>query len=392
MERRKLRRHFTSRTEAVAWREERRTAQRRGEQLIPAMVTLWQLSERLVEGMRSGAVRTRSGDHYKPSVIRGYHQAMQTHVLPALGGVRLGDLRRKHLQQLVEELHRDGLNPSTIRNALLPVRVICRRAIRDGDVTVNPTLGLELPAYRGKRDRIAAPTEAAALVDALPVGDRALWATALYAGLRRGELQALQLEDVHLDLGVICVQHGWDQKEGLLVDPKSRAGRRTVPITPLLYDLLAAHRLTLDRQSGLIFGRTPTTAFNPSTITARSKRTWLAAGLQPITLHDARHTFASLMIAAGLNTKALSVYMGHASVVITLDRYGHLLPGSEAQAAAVLDTYLKHARAEEPRSDPPAGAVSVETDAPIKHHATSRPTTATRKRPSNTATETRQRA
>jgi len=60
-------------------------------------------------------------------------------------------------------------------------------------------------------------------------------------------------------------------------------------------------------------------------------------------LHEARHTFASLMIAAGLNTKALSVYMGHASVVITLDRYGHLMPGNEAYAATLLDAYLNAA-------------------------------------------------
>lgn len=61
----------------------------------------------------------------------------------------------------------------------------------------------------------------------------------------------------------------------------------------------------------------------------------------PITLlHEARHTFASLMIAAGVNAKALSTYMGHSSIMITLDRYGHLMPGNEEQAAGLLDAYL----------------------------------------------------
>ena len=63
---------------------------------------------------------------------------------------------------------------------------------------MNPTTGLELPAVRGRRDRIASPTEAAALIEALPERDRALWATALYAGLRRGELMALRGEDIDL--------------------------------------------------------------------------------------------------------------------------------------------------------------------------------------------------
>ena len=56
--------------------------------------------------------------------------------------------------------------------------------------------------------------------------------------------------------------------------------------------------------------------------------------------HNARHTYASLMIAAGVNAKALSTYMGHANISITLDRYGHLMPGNEAEAATLLDAYL----------------------------------------------------
>lgn len=66
--------------------------------------------------------------------------------------------------------------------------------------------------------------------------------------------------------------------------------------------------------------------------------------VEPIGLHDARHTFASLMIAAGVNAKALSTYMGHASVTITFDRYGHLMPGNEDESAKLLDAYLAKAR------------------------------------------------
>ena len=62
--------------------------------------------------------------------------------------------------------------------------------------------------------------------------------------------------------------------------------------------------------------------------------------MDPITLHECRHTFASLMIAAGVNAKALSTYMGHANISITLDRYGHLMPGNEEEAAGLLDAYL----------------------------------------------------
>jgi len=67
---------------------------------------------------------------------------------------------------------------------------------------------------------------------------------------------------------------------------------------------------------------------------------WKKAKLSPIGFHDARHTYASLSIAAGVNAKALSTYMGHSSITITLDRYGHLMPGNESEAAALLDRYL----------------------------------------------------
>ena len=71
---------------------------------------------------------------------------------------------------------------------------------------------------------------------------------------------------------------------------------------------------------------------------------WKAAGLERITFHQCRHTYASLMIAAGVNAKALSTFMGHANISITLDRYGHLMPGSEAEAAGLLDAYLEAKR------------------------------------------------
>jgi integrase len=193
---------------------------------------------------------------------------------------------------------------------------------------------------RGKRERIASPTEAAELIAALPQRDRAVWATAMYAGLRSGELQALTDELVDLDTDVIRVQWSWDPVAGR-VAPKSRAGRRTVPIPGALRKHLLEHRLARGRRGGLFFGRPNGRQFSNQSLSQRATRTWRAAGLEPIGLHECRHTFASLMIAAGVNAKALSTFLGHASVTITLDRYGHLFPGSEKEAAGLLDSYLE---------------------------------------------------
>ena len=75
-------------------------------------------------------------------------------------------------------------------------------------------------------------------------------------------------------------------------------------------------------------------------MTKRADDAWKAAGLERVTLHECRHIYASFAIAAGVNAKALSTYMGHANIAITLDRYGHLMPGNEAEAATLLDAFL----------------------------------------------------
>ena len=118
-------------------------------------------------------------------------------------------------------------------------------------------------------------------------------------------------------------------------------GVRTVPIARALRLHLVEHQLARGQRGGLLFGRSNGKPFSNQAVSQRARRTWKAAGLEPIGLHDCRHTFASLMIAAGVNAKSLSVYMGHSSVTITLDRYGHLFPGSEDEAAGLLDAYLE---------------------------------------------------
>lgn len=264
-------------------------------------------------------------------------------VLPALGAHKLADVRTPDVQLLVDRWQAAGLSPSVIRNTLLPLRVIYRRALARGLVAANPTNGLELPAVRGRRDRIASPSEAVQLLAALGAPERTIWAMAMYAGLRLGELRAPRWQDVDLAAGVIHVRRSWDPQEGE-VAPKSRAGKRRVPIPARLRDELLEHRMTISPAAqALVFARPDGSPLNPATINTRATCAWRAASLKPIGLHEARHTFASLMIAAGVNAKALSSYLGHANIAVTFDRYGHLMPGNEDDAAGLLNAYLDRA-------------------------------------------------
>ena len=125
------------------------------------------------------------------------------------------------------------------------VRALYRRAVARGEVAVNPTAGLQLPAVRGRRDRIASVNEADKLLAVLPAGDRALWSTAFFAGLRRGELMALDVKHAFDTNGVastIAVERSYDPVAGEYISPKSHAGTRRVPVTQELRGHLAAHR------------------------------------------------------------------------------------------------------------------------------------------------------
>jgi integrase len=134
------------------------------------------------------------------------------------------------------------------------------------------------------------------------------------------------------------------------------AGRRKVPIPAVLRDYLIAYKLATGGQ-GIVFTRSdPCQPFSSVASQKRADKAWEAAGLGRLTLHECRHSYASFMIDAGVNPKALQTFMGHSSITVTLDLYGHLMPGGEAEAAALADTYLK---AQEDRAAEQARAGAV---------------------------------
>jgi integrase len=308
----------------------------------PSALTLRDAWEQFLAQVEAGTAVSRSKRTYKLATIRGYTHSWSK-IDSELGAHRLTDIRRADVQAMIERWSATGTKPSTIRNDLDPLRVIYRRAKVSDLVTVDPTESLEVPGdAHDEPMRFASRQEAAQLIAALPPGERALWATAFYAGLRRGELRALHWEDVDLAGGLIHVSRSWDDKGGEQT-PKTKGSNRKVAIVPSLLAILKAHKAATGRSgSDLVFGRTAADPFVASTARARALKAWKAADppLFPITLHQCRHTFASLMIAAGCNAKALSVVMGHASITITFDRYGHLMPGGEQEVGKLLGEYL----------------------------------------------------
>jgi integrase len=341
---------------ARSWRIAALAQHQRSALRPPARQTLEEAGEEWLEGARNGEIHSRGRKPYKPSVLRSYERALRLRVYPELGTQRISEVTLPGLQRFVNGMVAKKVDPSTIRNTVNPLRAIYRHALSIGDVAVNPTMGLQLPGVEGMRDRIATPAEAARLLAVIPEDDRALWATAFYGGLRRGELRALACKSVDLKACTIRVERSWDD-EGGFIEPKSRKGTRVVPIPNVLKTYLAEHIARTGRRGDdLIFGKKRDEPFTPNTIRRHAEGAWAKANeaetlkaeeerrkpnpLTPIGLHEARHTYVSLMHAAGRSLEEVGDYVGHSSTYMT-DRYRHLLPDSRTDAARALDAYLE---------------------------------------------------
>jgi hypothetical protein len=183
---RQIKKTFPSRAAALAWREDSRRAIRRRELRAPTGETLKEASDAFQRAASEGVARPRGGAPYKPATLRSFDQHLRLRVLPALGARKLTSIDRLTLQDFVDRLLADGTSPALIEATCTPLRAILARAVERNVITINPALGLRIPTDRKRRERIAPPQECRALLDALRDSDRALWATALYAGLRRG--------------------------------------------------------------------------------------------------------------------------------------------------------------------------------------------------------------
>ena len=328
--------------EARSWRVDAQAHLQAGTLSAAAGPTLAEAAAAFIAGMKSGTFRQRSGHTYKPSLIRGYERDLSNYVVPIFGAKRLGRLQRPDLQRWVDELTAGDRAPSTVKNIVAALRALIGFGELRGWVHHNPCTGLRMPSGEKARDRIASPAEAATLIAAMRPKDQAALGLAVYAGLRVGEFLSLEVSDIDLKGRWIHVRRSWDKGIKEFVPTKSRQERK-VPIIDRLATLLRDHFILLDHPSeGLIFPshNRPEWPIDPGVLRRQTRAAWKAAGLTPLGFHEGRHTFASIAIAAGLNAKTLSTYLGHATITITLDRYGHLMPGSEVEARAMLDAYL----------------------------------------------------
>lgn len=282
-------------------------------------------------------------------------------ILPAFGTRRLATIDHDSVQQWVAELTAKGYAPATVVKAHQILAKVMRSAVKARLIAASPCDGTELPRVDREEQRFLTPSEVFVLADVVNERYRTMVITAAYSGLRFGELAGLRAQRVDLlrasiDVTEICVEVRGTHIFG---PPKTRAGRRRVPIPRFVVDDLTQQLAGLAPDAHVFTAPDGT----PLRATNWRKRIWQPAcvqvglgemvastttksgtsyvGLRP---HDLRHTAISLWIAAGASPKEIATRAGHTSVATVLDRYGHLLPGSEDRVNDALDAMAAAAR------------------------------------------------
>ena len=277
----------------------------------------------------------------RPTTSAGDRGRYANHLGPAFGDVPLKDLTPVRIRTFVAELS-GRRSAGTVRHVHALLSTMLRDAVEQGLLLTNPCRRTALPQAPRYDAVYLSSEQLQTLLDAVDPHYRCLVLTAAGTGMRWGELTGLRRDRLDLPRRRLHVDQTLVDVNGTLSvgQPKTRGSRRTLSLPQPVLAALAAH--LADRPGELVFTSPDGEPLRRSNFHGR---VWVpavrAAGLVPTPrFHDLRHTHVALLIAAGVPVKAIQERLGHASIVMTMDRYGHLLEVVDEQLLAALDAGL----------------------------------------------------
>jgi len=281
-----------------------------------------------------------------------YRGILRRELMPVFGGYPLAKIHPHQVRAWVHEQNAGPLSASSVRQHIAVLRSCLKAAQIDGHLGELPLLGVKMPRSYSRQPAVLTLTEAFAMIDAAPAAWQCAIATALFTGLRLGELLALTVEDVDLPGRRINVRATLTEVNARTPrlqreEPKSRAGIRQVPIVEALAAPLQDHLDALGpTEGGAVFASPVGTWMSKSNFYRDAWRpTRTAAGREDLTFHDLRHTAASLLLAhSGAELAELKFVLGHSQIAHTVDLYGHLVPGRLEGLRATFDAAVTAAQ------------------------------------------------
>lgn len=292
-------------------------------------------------------------DELAPLSVTQYRSVIRNHVSPApIGGMPIGKIRPAHLRTLELGLREKQLAVSTRSVIFAVISKALGDAALYGLIPTNPSVGVRARATGGRSPAKFTAWTAAELRQLLDVtGDdrlAALWRVAVATGARRGELLGLTWLGYSSEAGTLTIsQQVVPTRGGPTIQPvKTKRSNRTIRLDRETIEALEARReaMLAERERAgdayddhdLIFADELGRPMNPQRLTERFSAHRKASGIRAGRLHDVRHSVATLLLTAGVPVHVVSARLGHASAVMTLTTYAHVLPTSDEQAAAVM--------------------------------------------------------
>ncbi|MCL4552527.1 MAG: site-specific integrase [Candidatus Marsarchaeota archaeon] len=287
-----------------------------------------------------------------PSAASNYKAIADHHIIPALGRKKVASLLPGDIDRLISEKMDSGLSVSTVRRIRSVLAQALDQGVRWGSVTRNVASLTRPPKAARKEGRTLTPEQARHLLHTLK-GHRneTLYALMLSTGLRRGEALGLRWDDFNAKEGTVSIRRQLTRENGSLStkDTKTARSRRSINRPLRVVENLKAHKARQARErlelgpawqdTGYIFTSSVGTPLDPRNLNREFKTVCQKAGLGDWHPHELRHSAASLMLAQGVKIQVVSEVLGHSSIRMTADVYGHILaPDREAAAAAMSET------------------------------------------------------
>ena len=293
--------------------------------------------------------------------LDSYQSIVSRHLIPSLGHLPLTQIQPQHIQEYYARSlaggRVDGKGALSARSVLHIHRVLFQAlnyAVRQGLVIRNVADLVDPPRARKAQMKTLTPQEVSRLFNAVQhTPYYPIIYTAVNTGLRQAELLGLRWHDLDLDLAALSVTQVLYKRRGIcqFKEPKSAHSRRRLDLSPSLALFLRQHRIKREAEclllgkplceNDLVFSHTDGSPMDPGTLTHNFARIARKTGLPGTRFHDLRHTFASLMLLAGIHPKIVSEMLGHSSVAFTLDTYSHVIGGLQQAAVRRLDEMLQ---------------------------------------------------
>lgn len=290
------------------------------------------------------------------STYASYEMILRNYIIPTLGGRRLCDIQSYEIQSLYNGLTKRGLSARTVRYSHTVLSSALKQAIKWKRLVQNPCDHCDLPKMEKTEMRCFTPEETKVFLETAKTDKHyTLFLLAIHTGLRPEEYLGLQWKDIDFDQQALSVRRAvvWRRKGGgfFFTEPKTKKSRRSIPLSETLFAALKNHRRdTLKarmklhpeiKKLDLVFTSKAGTPIQPKNL--RDRHFFPIrdeAGLPKIRLYDLRHTTATLLLASGENPKVVAERLGHASIVLTLDTYSHVLPTMQKDASDRLENLL----------------------------------------------------